>query len=66
MRQVQHLLWSSLQYEYSEAIAVVSIVRAKLSLFDCLPPLPLTVKNELAFIQAEAIDLKYNQSIAVL
>ena len=53
--QVQHLLLSSIQSQYSQTIVVISTVTTQLSLLGCLPPLLLTAQNGLVFQQAKAL-----------
>ena len=43
--QVQHLLLSSIQYQYSQTIVIASNVTAQVYLLGCLPPLLLIAEN---------------------
>ena len=45
-RQVQHLLLSSIQCQYSQTIVVASTVTAKFSLLGCLLLLSLNAQND--------------------
>ena len=59
----KHLLMSSIQYQYSQTIVIVSTVTAQLSLLGCLPLILLTAQNGLVFIQIEAFNYKHNELV---